>query len=242
MNNGLFERLSNVVNAAKNSMYPGRCLRCELPSHRSIDLCQGCEDDLPLLGPQCSQCAEPLPTNAICAHCLKSPPDFTTLYAPYIYEAPITGWLNRFKQGDLRAGAVLGRLLAQHIANNDKQLGTPDRIIAMPLHWKRQFQRGFNQSHELAILVANINGFALDNKLVKRAKHTPHQQSLNRQHRLKNLRSAFQVIAPCNGLHLVVIDDVVTTASTARAIATALKSSGAASVQIWAVARTSLEN
>jgi Predicted amidophosphoribosyltransferases len=67
------------------------------------------------------------------------------------------------------------------------------------------------------------------------------QQGLDRDARKKNLRGAFRARTDCRGLHIAVVDDVVTTASTARAVAQALKAAGAEKIEIWCAARTRLE-
>lgn len=237
-----FSHFKALLSRTLNGFFPGRCLHCQLPSHRAVDLCVGCEAELVKLAVHCSVCAEPLPHPGICGHCLKSPPDFFQIVAPYSYEPPLDGWIIRFKHhGDLRAGRVLGWLLAQYINGQFDTLLKPDCLLPVPLHWRRRLSRGFNQADEITKLIARETGLPLNRRLVSRNKHTGHQQTLNREQRRRNLRRAFLASPRCDGLHIGVIDDVVTTASTARAIASALTDAGARSVQIWAVARTALE-
>ena len=225
------------------ALFPGRCLHCQLPSRRSLDLCRGCEAELPLLAACCSICAEPLPVTGICGHCLAAPPDFSRVVAPYRYAPPLDSWINRFKRhGDLRSGRVLGELLAGHLHQSLPELARPDCLVPVPLHWRRRFSRGFNQSRELATVVSHRNGIPLRERLVRRVKPTPHQQTLDRRQRQRNLRRAFSATRDCAGLRIAVIDDVVTTTGTARALAAALTTAGALDVQIWALARTALAN
>jgi len=160
--------------------------------------------------------------------------------APYIYEPPLSHIITRLKHaGDLTAARVLGTLLAQHIMQSN--IAKPDRLTAMPLHWRRHFSRGFNQSQEIARTVSQATGIPLSSGLVRRIRHTPSQQGAARQQRVRNLRGAFLAKPGCRGLAIAVIDDVVTTTSTARAVAHALKHAGAARVEIWCLARTALE-
>ena len=233
--------LSRLWSGAISSLFPGQCLHCQLPSSRDMDLCAGCEADLLSLNSHCVICAEPMPALAICGHCLKSPPDFSRIFTPFRYQPPLDSWINRFKHNsDLRVGKVLGQLLAKHCVMEMENTEKPDCLIPTPLHWRRRFQRGFNQSYELARVVAGSTGIALAPHLVKRTRHTTHQQSLDRGERLNNLRNAFTASPNCRGLHIAVVDDVVTTATTARVLASALTAAGAESVEIWALARTSL--
>src|SRR5690606_16846891 len=73
-----------------NGFFPGRCLCCELPSGRALDLCAACEAELPTLGNHCQICAEPLPVQGICGHCLDAPPDFCRILAPFRYASPLS--------------------------------------------------------------------------------------------------------------------------------------------------------
>ena len=74
-------------------------------------------------------------------------------------------------------------------------------------------------------------------KHLSRQVNTPSQTGLDIQMRMKNTRNAFKAQKPCTGLHIALVDDVVTTASTVRAAAKILTESGAGRIDIWAVAK-----
>lgn len=225
-----------------NGFFPGRCLCCELPSGRALDLCAACEAELPTLGNHCRICAEPLPVQGICGHCLDAPPDFFRILAPFRYASPLSELITALKHGgDLSAGRTLGALLARHVLDPSQEVFMPQVLLPMPLHWRRLWARGFNQAGEIARVVAADAGIPLRGRLARRVANTPMQQQLDRRLRQRNLRGAFAAAPACANLHIAVIDDVVTTASSARALATALMGAGAASVQIWCLARTALE-
>lgn len=233
---------ARFATATLNAFFPPRCLHCHLPSHRAIDLCAGCERDLAPLTICCRRCAEPLTVDGFCGHCLSSPPAFSRIIVPYLYQPPLKSWILRFKQqGDLRAGQVLGQLLLQHLLHRQSELMMPDLLVPMPLHWRRRLSRGFNQSAELTRVLAKATDLPVSHGAVRRVKPTVHQQGLRRSARLRNLRRAFVATDNCAGHHIAVVDDVVTSASTARAVAAALASAGASSVQVWAVGRTAME-
>ncbi len=222
--------------------WPGTCVLCGDPSRRALDLCLGCEDDLPHLGPQCARCALPLaPTadGAICGQCSREPPAFAATLIPYRYAAPLDHLIQRFKhRGDLATGRVLSQLLVRHIG--DALRRRPDVIAPMPLHWRRSAWRGFNQAVELGSELARALELPWDPRLVARSKPTPAQQQLDRSARRRNLRDAFVVQNKVVGLSVALVDDVMTTGATAHGIATCLRQAGAAEVQIWALARTPL--
>jgi predicted amidophosphoribosyltransferase len=72
---------------------------------------------------------------------------------------------------------------------------------------------------------------------LQRVRATPTQTGLDRRARLKNLRDAFAVTLDVDGAHVALVDDVITTGATTAACAEVLLASGAATVDVWAVAR-----
>lgn len=114
-----------------------------------------------------------------------------------------------------------------------------DGLVPVPLHWMRLRRRGFNQSFELARQLSRRTKIPVRHVL-KRVKATRVQASLDRRQRLANCSQAFAVkkwAFDVQGKHLLIIDDVFTTGSTANGCARALKSAGAASCQVLTVAR-----
>lgn len=213
--------------------------RCQLCGTAAGDggLCGPCEDDLPWLGNACQRCALPLPENTtLCGRCLKRPPAFDRCRAVFRYAPPVDRLIGQFKhQRHLTAGRLLARLAANRLCQPGEE---PDLIGPVPLHWRRQLLRGFNQS----ALVAEILSRKLDIPLAPlaiRRQSTTQQQALGRRERLRNLRDAF-VARPSAvaGKHVVIVDDVVTTSATAEALSRQLKQVGARRVEVWALART----
>lgn len=207
--------------------------------------------------------------NTLCGECIAHPPAFDQCIAPLRYEFPISTLINRFKhQGHFCNSKVLADLLLNHLSSSDstqsKTIGPdlekqnlpeknlsglnllnknkpPDLIVPVPLHWRRRFIRGFNQSQWLANYLGRQLNISVDNKLLTRIRNTPPQQQLRRKQRQKNLKGAFQVKRPIEGQYIALIDDVVTTGSTVSELARLLKKSGASRVDIWCLARTPLE-
>ncbi len=222
-------------------LLPGLCLRCGLPSGRHLDLCPGCEADLAPLGSCCPCCAVPLPAPVLCGDCLASPPAFVRALAAYRYQPPLSDLVIALKsRRDLAAGKVLGTLLARHVAQQLGGNGLPDLLVPVPLHWRRRLRRGFNQALELARPVARELSLPLAPALVRRSRHLV-QQHKQRHQRRRDLRDAFRVVGEVQGRHIAIIDDVVTTTGTARALSQALVASGAQTVEVWCLARTPFE-
>jgi ComF family protein len=104
-------------------------------------------------------------------------------------------------------------------------------IIPVPLSSKRQRQRGFNQSERLATALAPHWGVPVWNSVLTRTRHTETQTRLTPGDRLRNVSGAFSTPTSARnvlrGAHVVVVDDVVTTAATLNACAAALCDGGA---------------
>jgi len=133
-------------------------------------------------------------------------------------------------------------LLADLWRAGARELPPVDLVVPVPLHWRRQWHRGYNQAELLgrALLAAGSRraGPRLDNRLVRRRRATPSQSALGADHRAANLAGAFTVRGRCDNLRVAVVDDVLTTGSTAAAVARALLAAGAQRVEVWCAART----
>lgn len=113
-----------------------------------------------------------------------------------------------------------------------------DAIVSVPLHWRKQWQRKFNQSELLARAISRRTAIPVVNAL-KRVKATATQAGLSNTARRRNVAAAFRCRLPegVRGKRILLIDDVMTTGSTAAACAIALKRAGAVRVALLTVAR-----
>jgi len=178
----------------------------------------------------------PGPHERLCAHCQQADPAFERVQAPWLFTQPLQQLLHQFKfHGSLAAGNTLGRLFAQQLEIEAK----PDLIIPVPLHPKRLRERGYNQAAELARPIGKLLNLPLDTRSLQRIRHTNEQSSLNAKERRRNLRGAFHCNADLQNKRVVIVDDVVTTGSTANEIAKTLRRAGARHIEIWAAARAS---
>lgn len=219
------------------------CLLCDEQTDSPLPLCEGCEGDLPWLNDQCERCALPLPMAGLtCAQCTRQPPAFDAVIVPWLYDFPVDALVTRFKhQGKWPFGRLLAELLSQTLLHRfDEDLERPDVLIPVPLANKRLRQRGYNQAAMLAKWLGSALGLRVDERLIKRVKDTPAQQGLNAKARKRNLREAFVLMAPEHviGKHIALIDDVLTTGSTADMIARILINAGARRVDVYCLART----
>ncbi len=142
--------------------------------------------------------------------------------------------VQRFKYG---GDLALGRWLAQRLAERVDALPRPDVLVAPPLAPGRLRERGFNQAVELARTLGRELGVRQDIASLQRSRATVPQAGLGRRARQANLRGAFACRRSFAGLHVAIVDDVMTTGATAHTLARVLKAAGAARVSAWAVAR-----
>jgi ComF family protein len=130
----------------------------------------------------------------------------------------------------------LGGLLAAALPRDERF----DAVTAVPLHWRRQWQRGFNQSDLMARVLARRCGIPVISVL-KRVRSTAAQAGLSNTGRRRNVAAAFaagrQGGKLAAGKRILLIDDVMTTGSTASSCALALKRAGAARVALLTLAR-----
>lgn len=224
------------------TLLPPVCILCGAAgtanNHRNRDLCSACLQSLPWASFQCVRCALRLSstaTEALCGRCQTQPPAFEVCLSPFYYEAPLDHLLPGLKfNGRLAQARLLGELMAQWLASVVEVL--PTQIIPVPLHATRLRERGFNQAVELARPIAKHFDLPLNLHEVRRTRATPPQSELPRKERLENIHGAFEVMQPLNG-RVVIIDDVLTTGSTAHELAGTLLNAGAEQVEVWACAR-----
>jgi len=191
----------------------------------------------------CQVCALPLPTAGLtCGQCLKQPPAFEQVIAPWTYRFPLDSLITRFKhQSQWPLGRLLGELLAQALRERfDNGLPRPDLLLPVPMAARRLRQRGYNQAAMLANWLAQSLEIRTDEHCLRRIQDTLAQQGLDARARRRNLLQAFALApgAEVEGLHLAVVDDVLTTGATAESLARLLIKAGARRVDVYCLART----
>ncbi|MDR0208627.1 MAG: ComF family protein [Pseudomonas putida] len=220
-----------------------RCLLCDEPTDQAYSLCTECEHALPWLDDHCTRCALPLPmADLTCAQCSRRAPAFDQVVAPWYFGFPIDTLVSRFKHhSQWPLGRLMARLLGQALLHRFAEgLAKPDQLLPVPLTARRLRRRGFNQAALLARWLAGQVGIPCNEQLLRRARDTPAQQTLGAKARRRNLRQAFGLVcdARLDGLHLAIVDDVLTTGATAQAIAALLRKAGARRVDVYCLART----
>lgn len=224
-----------------DALIPSVCVLCRKALYGRKPLCFVCEKNLPWNVLACTRCAMPLPVAArTCAACLQTPPSFSHAFCAFRYEEPVANLLNRYKHGgQLVNGYWLARCFAQQVCLHyqTETMALPDCVLPVPLHWRRLRQRGFDQGREIARVLARQLRLPLSTVL-QRQRNTTSQQGLSRMQRHSNLQDAFVLHKPLRYRRVALVDDVLTTGSTATEITRVLQAAGVAEVHVWALART----
>jgi ComF family protein len=233
----------NWLNIIQDYLLPPTCILCGNAGYGSRDICHSCYKHLPRNKLCCYRCAETLEApgasarhpSMLCGRCLSTRPAFDETYAPFIHHGAIRHLISTLKFGaDYKNARLLGMLLAEHLEQSAER---PDLILPVPLHKSRYRRRGFNQAIEIGRTVAKELLIPLDSSSCQRHRDTPHQTQLSAKKRRKNMKNAFSIIKPIDARHIAILDDVMTTGSTAHELAYALKKAGADRVDVWVCAR-----
>ena len=196
----------------------------------------------PVGPPLCHICGIPFigaGADHLCGNCHKHPPPYDAARAAFIYDGHCRTLIHSFKYNNkihLRRPLALltGQRLQAFITAR-----APDIIIPVPLHVKRLRSRGFNQSVLLGELLAQVWRLPLERQALKRIRWTEPQINLSADKRLDNVKGAFAVSDRFTvaGKRVLLVDDVMTTGSTAKECAAVLKQAGAVDVSVITVAR-----
>lgn len=228
-----------------NWILPPRCLKCGKILPEDIGLCQNCLDAFNFIsGPYCKKCGFPLENadgnrSLLCAGCLRRKRSPLRLSrSACVYDEASKPLILDFKFHDKTDNAgILARMML--VAGRDIWEKGVDVMIPVPLHYTRMLKRRFNQSALLAREVHKLNGVPVDFGSLKRRRKTRPQVEFSGHERVNNVKGAFTVKDPCRikGKRVLLLDDVMTTGSTLKECALALKRAGAKSVDTLTIAR-----
>lgn len=217
---------------------PALCLGCTHTLEPGQYFCISCHKELQLLNNPCTLCGLENQTDGNhCAVCLYDPPRWQKLLAPLIYQGLARDLLIqlKFSQSLHLANSLVSSVI--HHFRVSKSL--PEVLLPVPLHRKRMLDRGFNQAFEIARPLSHWLDIPIDKRALSRIRDTDSQSGLSANQRQKNILKAFAYQASKPYSHVAVIDDIVTTGSTANEITKTLHRAGVEQVEIWGLARVS---
>lgn len=156
-----------------------------------------------------------------------------TSFAYFTPDGLLQHLVHRLKYEDRKdIGLFLGRQLGYDLLQL-KWADDIDVIVPVPLHEKKEAERGYNQSALIAEGMSEVLKIPVDNNILKRTRYTESQTQKTRSERLENMQDAFILNAGiCKGAHILLTDDILTTGATLEAAARALLSSPGIKVSI----------
>jgi len=184
--------------------------------------------------------------NNRCAACLSAEPAFQKAAAYGSYAGGLRDLIHLLKYEHVRpAATVLGRMLSEVIAGLAESFDSSGPVVVpVPLHSRKMRERGFNQSELIARTALKLKPAGLElvlkPEILLRRRATESQTRLSREQRQRNMRGAFAVVRPdeVHNREVLLVDDVLTTGTTASECARLLRRAGATRVWVATVART----
>ena len=218
------------------ALLPSSCLLCGAWSGRT-PLCPGCAAELPPLpDSHCPLCLDRTTHGERCGACQMRPPHFDRVIALHAYAFPVDQLVHQLKYS---ARLCLARYWGSALGGKLAGVADPAcRVMALPLHPGRLAERGYNQSLEIGRQLARNLDLALDCRSLVKQRATRPQAELPLKERQLNLRGAFACLTDLQGVHVLLVDDVLTTGTTLDEAARVLKLHGASQVSACVVART----
>lgn len=260
---GVERALVSAAESLFSVVFPADCRICRSPltGISALPVCEPCLAAItPLDGILCSACGEKLFSHAfagdagpLCGLCQRVPPRFRRAVAYGAYQGSFRDLIHLFKYQQVRPAAkTLARFL--DIAVAELKLTANVVVIPVPLWPGKRHARGFNQAEEIARAFVRFpaasagiqletSALSLETAALIRKRETASQTGLTRPQRRANVRGAFAVVQreKVKGQTILIVDDVMTTGTTAGECARVLLRAGAKEVYVATVARATKE-
>jgi ComF family protein len=230
--------------AILDAAYPPQCVACREITAEPATLCAACWREMPFITrPFCERLGTPFAVDIggplLSPAAIADPPVFGRARSVAHHRAAAQELVHKLKYGDRQELAIaMGGMMA---AASAELLAEASVIVPVPLHWTRLWQRRFNQAAALAAVIGQRSGLPVEPSLLRRRKRTLRQVGLTRSQRQQNLQGAFivpdEMKPSLKGQRVLLVDDVMTTSSTANAASRVLLRAGAASVDVVTFAR-----
>jgi len=217
--------ISNIAESILKIIYPDKCIVCHKIISEACDLgiCRNCINDFYIF------------TGEIC----RSNFDRNNGFSMFLYTKPIKEIIHKFKYNDCGYYAkVMGIKMGEFLLKQN--IFSCDFIIPVPIHWRRERERGFNQAEIMAKEISKILKVTMLSDILIRIKDTKPQFGLNTESRINNIKDAFEVTKPNKfpGKDILIIDDIYTTGSTIHECIRIIKNCGARNVYYFTLAST----
>ena len=237
--------LKAITDSLLSVAFPQHCHICSRPVQNRADgtACASCWNATRIFNgdsPLCSKCgnlvsAARFSDDGQCRECAEH--HFDTATAGGVYEHALAAAVLELKRVPHLPARVRDLLIS---AFDRSAPETIDLVMPVPLSPKRCVERGFNQAEVIGRLLSKRTGIELDTATLVRQKHTElHRVAMDSKAREQSVKNAFKVVRPAlvKGRSVLLVDDILTTGSTASNCAKELKKFGAGDVSVLTLAR-----
>ncbi len=235
--NYILNDMNELLHHLKELIFPTSCAGCGNTEGEMV--CPSCLRSIPWVSAtRCSRCGCPTlyPVDE-CNDCRGRSLRLDRTVALALFEEPMKSIIHKFKYG---GGKRLAPLLAALLAARVQEEGFPfhvDMITFVPLHPRKERERGYNQSRLIAESLAGHLGLECV-LLLSRTRNTPSQAGLSLRERETNLKNCIEIEEGKEvGRGIILVDDVFTTGSTLSECSKALRKGGAREVMAAVLAR-----
>lgn len=220
---------------------PRVCVVCGhalLPCEKHI--CMLCKEDIPRTSFSCLR-RNPMSEmfNALLQPRESEPYVLATALFHYRSDSPFSSLTKALKyHGNVPAGRYFSEMLAAEMADSELFRGI-DLVVPVPLHWHRQWKRGYNQAEVIARVLSERLGASCEPKMLRRTRRTKSQATLHLEERPGNTAGAFalsprgiRTLLEGRYRHILLVDDVFTSGSTLLDCHRALRAAAGSEVRI----------
>ena len=215
----------------------GYCLLCGANS--SLAWCRQCHEDMRVHAPSCAICSMPVKQEGLCGNCIVALPPYDSCLTLYHYRYPADQIIGKYKY---RYFAELAGCFAHYFyeEHSSEASRLPDLLLPVPLHWQRQWWRGFNQSALFAEKLSSLFGIECCPRGASRVRATKPQIRLDPKQRKANIAHAFRLNDCYTGKSVALVDDVITTGTTVYEMCRLLKKQRVKSISLWTIAKATV--
>lgn len=234
--------ISKIKQNLINTFYPRhiKCVYCkdEIEIKNPYDMCENCQTNLPFIKNYfCEKCGLQFEKDGkgTCLNCKASNFYFDFARSALCFDGNVVNAIHKFKYARYKFLAEpFSRLLYNVLLLQNWKI---DLICYVPLFSKREKDRGYNQSRELAQHLSKLTNIEVCHN-IERVRDTPTQTQLSRKERQLNVKDCFKLLdtKQFNNLNIVLIDDVFTSGSTTNEISKLLKKAGASKIYVLTIA------
>jgi len=221
--------------------HDGYCTLCGRKIREKEPVCSICRRNLAYLRAgyeKCTLCGRFILHGKLCVDCGEAAPVFLAVRTLGPYRGELKETLQRFKyRGQRSIAAGFAYLMAETLQSYLTQHRV-DLIIPVPMYWRKQQSRNYNQANLLARELAHYLKVPLADSILLKVKDNPSQTKLAKEQRMANVSGVFRVASSgaVKDKNILLVDDIITTGSTISECAKMLTFAGAKEINVVSVA------